>query len=355
MQKMIMCHYYGMCDAKGNVLGHSAKVTEEYGQLLGEKYELSLIASPCIAQSVKQECFTEIKSLKYNIRLDESFTLLKRILDKVKLIKNLSACFHQKQEGDLFFYQVDFFFFFYLVFLLYRKRQRIFCLIYHQDFTGGKLEKILKKIYFKGLKKLDGVIYTQQGQAIKHPNSCWMPDFLYSEDKYKQYQELDKQEKAVCVGTMNRYKQLEQLIEVFRHTNYPLEIIGRFDDKARLSELLRDKPENVMIVDEVLSEEEYYQKLGRAKFSIIPYDMFQYTNRTSGVLIESLFVGCIPIAPTKLLEQNKLPGYGYSNIEELVGFDWIQLSIRHFDTEVDRMKKEYDEQKVLQYIDKVFE
>lgn len=350
-----MCNYYGMCDARGNVLGHSAKVTDEYSKLFSEKYELVLLASPCIAKNANQDYFKTKVPLRYDIRLDEPFTMIKRITDKIKILRNISSCFNKTSERNLFFYQVDFFFFFYLVFFLHSNKYKIYCLICHQDFTGGRLENLLMKIYLKGLKKLSGVIYTQQGKYINHPNSCWMPDFLYSEDKYKKYQELGKQEKAICVGTMNRYKQLEQLIEVFRHTTYPLEIIGRFDDKERLLELLRNKPENVMIVDEVLSEEEYYQKLGRAKFSIIPYDMFQYTNRTSGVLIESLFVGCIPIAPARLLEQNNLPGYGYNSIEELAGFDWMQLSISHFCTEVDRMKKEYDSRKVLQYIDKVFE
>ena len=62
---------------------------------------------------------------------------------------------------------------------------------------------------------------------------------------------------------MNRYKQLEKLIEVFREINLPLEIYGRFDDKQRYEALLKNKSENTVIFDCILSNDEYYQKLHR--------------------------------------------------------------------------------------------
>ena len=45
--------------------------------------------------------------------------------------------------------------------------------------------------------------------------------------------------------------------------------------------------------------------------------MEQYQCRTSGVLIESLFMNTTAIAPEQLLQENHIKGIGYKNIEEL--------------------------------------
>ena len=64
------------------------------------------------------------------------------------------------------------------------------------------------------------------------------------------------------------------------------------------------------------------EKISSAKYSILPYDMNQYINRTSGVLLESIYVGTIPIAPRSLLEHNKLPGIKYDSLNELLNYKW---------------------------------
>jgi len=322
-KKITMCNYYGMCDSNSNVMGHTCKVTKEYFELLSKRYTVSLTASPCIIDALNAEGFQSIRKLSYNIRIDEPFTIKKRILDKIKLLKNLQECFQKEEDRVLFFYQVDFFFFFYVSLFYRRHSKKIYCLIFHQDFTGGPLEKILGRFYKKALKKIDGILYTQKGHPVIHPSVSWMPDYLYTEKRYGKYQRINKQEKAVCLGTMNRYKCLEELVEVFSKTGYPLEITGRFDSTERYERLKRKAAENnamknnITIENRLLTEEEYYEILGSAKFSLLPYDMAQYQNRTSGVLLESLYVGSIPIAPSVLLEQNELPGIGYEALSEL--------------------------------------
>lgn len=217
----------------------------------------------------------------------------------------------------MFFYQVDFFFFFYISLFYKKHRKKIYCLIFHQDFAGGKFENILKIFYKHALTKIDGIIYTQKGHPVPHSNICWIPDYMYSDERYLKYQKIEKQEKVVCVGTMNHLKQLEELVEIFREKTYRLEIIGRFDNLLRLKQLKSRASNNIVIEDELLSDREYYSVLASAKFSILPYDMDQYKNRTSGVLLESLYVGSIPIAPEELLNQNGLPGIGYERLFDL--------------------------------------
>ncbi len=314
--EIIMCNYYGMCDEDKNPVGHAVKVTNEYSEILKEKYAVKLAASPCIAKKSNSLNFKELQSLRYNISIVGN-GIGKRIVDKFKLLANI----HQiiKGKGTYFFYQVDFFFFFYILFLYKtRKDRKIVCLIYHQDFRGGKLSRILQNIYKKALRKIDGVIYTQAEQPIEHPNSIWIPDFFYSEEQYTSYQKLEKEERVVCVGTMNRYKQLEKLVEAFAKTELPLVIAGRFDDNERYHKLLSLKTDNVEIQNKNLSYEEYLELIATSRYSILPYDMEQYVNRTSGVLLESIYVGSIPVAPTLLLEQNHIEGIGYEDFSRLV-------------------------------------
>lgn len=332
MQKIALCGYYGMCDLQNNLVGHVGKVTKEYFDLLKDKYEVLLIASPCIYNEVVKERNITGEKLHYDIVIDAPFTLKKRIFDKLKIMKNIRCCLHSDAD-KLFFYQTDFFFFFYL-FLFYRKySKKIYCLIYHQNFTGGKLEPFLKYIYQKALLKIDGVIYTQKKQEIKHKNTICIPDYIYEKSYYLKYDKKEKADKVVCLGTMNRYKQLEELIEVFQDIDLPLEIYGRFDDKPRYEALLKRKSENVEICDCILSNDEYYQKLGEAKYSILPYDMQQYTARTSGVLLESIYVGSIPVAPKELLEQNGIKGIEYESLSELKAIDWCSTFVEKKENE----------------------
>jgi hypothetical protein len=79
--------------------------------------------------------------------------------------------------------------------------------------------------------------------------------------------------------------------------------------------------------------------------------MEQYGCRTSGVLIESMFLHTIPIAPRKLLEANGIQGIGYDNIEELK-----DVNIFNYNCQVDynNVLAEYDRnvirQKLLDFL-----
>ena len=310
-----MCNYYGMCDEQSNPVGHTVKVTNEYASILKERYAVNLVASPCIVQNCNNSYFEQLKKLRYNISISGN-GVIKRIVDKFKLIININQAIGNK--GIYFFYQVDFFFFFYMFFFYRKKKNRkILCLMYHQDFTGGQLEWLLQVIYEHALRKLDGVIYTQKGNPVPHDQTVWIPDFFYIDNQYAPYQIMEKKDRVVCVGTMNRYKQLEELVSAFAGKKTQLVIAGKFDDLERNSMLLKVKTDNIKIQNKNLSYDEYLKLLATSRYSIMPYDMRQYVNRTSGVLLESIYVGSIPIAPQELLTQNGLPGIGYKSLMDL--------------------------------------
>ncbi len=343
MKEITLCGYYGMCDSKGNSVGHSAKVAKEYAQLLEENYKVSIIASPCIINQVKENSYEIIQELPYNILTDVPHTLYKRILDKYKIMRNAALCLKKSTTEKLFFYHVDFFFFFYLYLFYHPKRSKkqIYCLIYHQEFTGGAVEKILQRIYKRALEKIDGVIYTQHGNRIDHRKTMWIPDYAYNEAYYSTFVSCEKKEKVICLGTMNRYKEIDKLVNVFSNMNYVLEIVGRFEDEEKFQQLLKTKTSNITIRNEVITMEEYYKLLGEAKFSILPYDMNQYSNRTSGVLLETIFLGSIPIAPSMLIEQNELYGMGYKDLTEISSIDLNAIGANAYDEERNKILNEY--------------
>lgn len=312
---IILCNYYGMCDEKGRCVGHPVKVTKEYGMMLRQLGEVKLIASSCIVHDSDLHMFAEVKELPYNISIVGN-SIYKRIVDKIKIMRNIQIAL--KEKGNIFFYQVDFFFFLYM-WVLYKKsdKRKIYCLIYQQSFADGKLEQVLQRIMTYGLNKVDGVIYTQCNRPISHSNIRWIPDYVFDYEKYGPYIKKNKELRAVALGTMNRYKQIEELVLFWKKVDMPLIIVGKFDDFDRYQRVVNMAASNVEIRNELIDYEEYNNLLSTSMFSILPYNMEQYRMRTSGVLLESIYMGAVAVAPKELLEQNNLPGLGYEDISEI--------------------------------------
>ena len=344
MKKILLIDYYGMCDKDGRAIGHSPKVLEEYGALLRDEFEVSAAVSPCLLKDIKGE-FREKYELKYDICIENGTSVGKRIIDKLKLFYNISNVIKIDGYDIYWFYKTDFFLFFFFCFINKNKenRKKLIAQIYQESFGSGKVQGILNWLYQKGMLKFDGMIYSQKEMASKHPNTLYFPDYYYDSEKYKKYELLEKEEKVVCLGTMNPYKKLEELVDAFMRNGYPLEIRGYFFDKDFYQSLCNkinpDVTPNILIEDRLLTENEYYETLAGARYAILPYDMEQYQCRTSGVLIESMFLNTIAIAPIQLLEENQFDGIGYKRIDELANPAFFE---KEFTVDNREKKKEFD-------------
>ena len=342
MKKVLLVDYYGTCDKEGRPIGHSPKVLREYGQLLQDNFQVSAAVSPCLLNDAKTD-FKQVYTLKYNIEADENQSVPKRIKDKFKLFHNIHQVLKRKEYDILWFYRTDFFLFFYFAIKLRKHPAKIIGQVYQEEFAQGALGKILNVVYRRGSSKFDGLIYTQKGMAARHPHTLYIPDYHYDEEKYGKYRSVKKENKSVCLGTMNPYKKLEELVDAFNKSGEKLEIKGYFYDKERFHRLLGKKKDNILIEDRILTEEEYYTALASAKYSVLPYDMNQYSNRTSGILQESLFMDMTIIAPRQLLEENGIGGIGYQQIEELSDF---QALVSKQELQRKSGLEEYDKAKV---------
>ncbi len=325
---ILMVDYNGTCNEDGEALGHSPKVLHEYAGLLNGFAAVDALLSPCVAHKTVKEDFGNIYELPYNLIQGRDNSIVKRIVDKYYLFYNLSKVFKQKDYDIIFFYKMDFFlavYLFLLGFLKKNKKTKYVGLIYQQKFEVP-FAPLVNYIYRKGIQKLDGLIHTLELNVLAHRNSMYMPDYYYVPEVYDRYKILEKQEKVVCVGTMNYYKELDKLVECFNQGTYPLEICGYFMEKEMLIRLQEKASENIQIHDRVLSQEEYYTLIGEAKYSILPYNMQQYKERTSGVLYETVFLDSIPIAPKGLLEYNHISGIAYNSWEDIE--KWIRDGVK---------------------------
>lgn len=315
-EPLVFIDYCGSCDGEGKAIGHSPKVLMEYADLLKDHYKLEAILPLCVHESVKEGTFDKITNLPYQIVEEGNRDLLKRLVDKYKLFRNIGLSNRYSEHKICWYYRTDFFLFIYYFFHRKPKDKIMICLLYQQKFAEGILGKTLNIIFKRGLSKFDAVIYTQKNMKIPHPKVFYMPDYYY-DAKYEPYRKMPKDDKVVCLGTMNPYKELEKLVDVFNANGIKLEIAGKFLDQQRYLDLQHRAKDNVIVENVVLSEDDYYKKLAGAKYSILPYDMKVYEGRTSGVLLESIFVGTIPIAPKRLLEENEVRGIGYDTLQEL--------------------------------------
>lgn len=323
--KVLLVDYYGTCDSQGNEVGHSSKVLKEYKDLIQQNYEISAALSPCLIDKINDEQskdFKKIYALKYNICMENLQSVWKRIKDKFRLFYNLYQVFKIKDYDIMWFYRTDFFLALYLKLFVHPKRRKhkypkIIVLIYQNSFGQSVFGRILNRIYYSGFQKADAIISTQSGFKELNKPILYIPDYYYDTEKYEKYKSTEKEDKVVCVGTMSPYKQIIPLVEAFNRNGFSLEIRGRFYDKEQYRQALESKNDNIVIENVILTEEEYYFSIARAKYAVLPYDMGQYQCRTSGVLQECMFLDTIAIAPKQLLQENQIEGIGYNDIREL--------------------------------------
>ncbi len=110
----------------------------------------------------------------------------------------------------------------------------------------GRIVNIVKQVVFeKAQKKLDLIISSGPKFKYKRCDSVFIPDYTFDTNLLDYYPQ--KTEIAVCLGTMDKGKQLEEMIRAFTRINYKLVIAGRFYDKDFLAEMQAIAGANITI------------------------------------------------------------------------------------------------------------
>lgn len=312
LKKISIINIRNSIDEIGKPVGHAVKSMKEAFALIKMKYEVEFISSihlknefhgyshKCVPFSQK---YTAQPKKMVNFFKDYINTVISLIISDANINWFILI-------SEPVFWAIAF---------LPKGRKKYLATVY-MDFsdyfsTINTLKKFRKKIYLKACQKIDLIIATNE--HFRTPTTqIYIPDY-YLTNKLKAMAKTAKKYQIICVGQMRESRDLDSVVKVFSQLTIPVEIIGQFCDKTWYNNLSKNAGSNIHIEDVNLTDDEYYKKLSESKYSILPYDMKIYHKRTSGVLLETVLLGVVPIAPKELLEYNKIGGIGYSNINEI--------------------------------------
>lgn len=314
--KIGMIEYQGRCDEKGVAVGHAPKVLGDYMKIAKNIGDVQIYAPRTILESIDSSISKQAKILPGFINMSGHKSLATRINNKLRMFKNIKLAIKNSDADLLWFFNVEFYFWLY-IFLHKKAKQKIVATMFIAGYEGGLVAVIKQKIFEKAQRKIDYIVGTGASFSYKNVEHTFIPDYVYEADKLEKYLEVSKQDYAVCLGTMDRGKQLECLIDAFNHNGYRLVIAGRFYDKEWYKELCEASHDNIEIIDDYLDGERYMKLLSEARYCVLPYSPDKYGIQTSGVLQEAMFVDTIPVSFNRVLEGSGLPGVGVESWEDL--------------------------------------
>ena len=257
MAKISMVEYQGRCDRDGKAVGHGPKVLKEYYNFIEKNNDVKIYAPQVIFDSLKESAATgasqsgnsdaglstissgsnlgagssnrdyDISLLSEQIVMTSGKLFFKRLSEKMGMFKNIKAAVKNNDSDYIWFFNVEYYLMLY-IFLHKKIRSKVICTFFLDGYHNGIVGKVKQWVFEKAQKKIDLIIATGPNLKFKNCKTVYVPDYYYIPDKYDALRNNPKEEKAVCLGTMNSGKQLEDMVEAFNKTGYPLYIAGRF-------------------------------------------------------------------------------------------------------------------------------
>lgn len=326
-ETIVLIDYIGDSTFDGIPVGHPINIAKEYKKLIGDSYEVKFIAP----SNTKGKLDIMGKGLLfYAIRGKSGIkSVLRNYLIEYKNLQSIRKTLYTE---NVWFYNTDYLLFLWLFFTK-RSKHKVICSTYvNIPHNQSAISKFIKhKLLKVASKKIDLFVYSNKDFECPYTKTFFMPDYLYCPNIYKDYRYLPKKEKAVSVGTISSdNKEILELIDVFNELKYPLEIAGKFYDEVLYQKALEKKNENIIIRNIFVEDHEYYRLLAEAKFSILPYRLSAYNHKTSAVILESIFLNSIPVAPSYILDKNDIDGIFYESIQDLKKVDLFNIDIDKF-------------------------
>jgi glycosyltransferase involved in cell wall biosynthesis len=201
--------------------------------------------------------------------------------------------------------------------LFFRKK---FAINIYQNRVENYPSPILRAMMKYAYKHVDIIFSTLKN--FSNSKSVNIPDFIFDKNKYNIIiKKKMNDEYFLCIGSIvPAEKDYEQLINAFKkHAGQKLVIAGPFlDVKAKIYlENLASGNGNIELRLKYIYYDEYLNLIKNAKAVILPYKKERYENRSSGVLLETIYLNTPVIAPNYILDFNGVAGYGYDSPEML--------------------------------------
>ncbi len=345
--KAAIAEYIDLENEKGEAVGHSPKALEESANLLKKHCTLRLICSDALKRNICSDYET--------VQVIGSYHKMNKALMFVNRWKNLNRIFDSVRDCNMvWFTNVDWVLFFYLAFKKGVKTPIVVTLYRDivsdmKNYRSG-IRKLFGKLCLSAMGKIALYVVTNPSLNL-FDNQIILPDFYYSE-KYDGYSDVEKKEHIVCLGAMRGTKDLEGVVKHFNGTDVKVIIAGDFMYKDEYQHLVEIAEGNISIEDKVLPSDKYYRMIAESKYTLLPYKIERYENATSGILLESLFLKSIPIAPKWLLENNNITGIAYDKLNSLPrSMSELNNLVREQTFDIEDYKKENVEKKLMHAIE----
>lgn len=341
MKNVYMVEYQGRCDENGKAVGHAPKVLNEYFNFIKDYTNVTVFApKPILAEFDSANASTVM--LDKHIVMKGKTPFLEKITNKLTMFSNASKAYKSAAKDSnsiVWFFNVEYFVMLWFAFSPYvtkasskKMHPKVVVTMFFDGFHADKNASVLNKfntsfkqwVFERAQQKFDLIIATGEKFSYKNTRSVFIPDYYYIPEVFDKYREAEKKNEAVCLGTMGKGKQLKEMVEAFSRIGYPLTIAGRFYDKNLVEELKKNSSDNIKIIDEYLTNDEYLSLLSKAKYTILPYPS-NYATQTSGVMQEAIFLNTIPVTYTSILNGNCILGIGFDSWDELNG-DMLETS-----------------------------
>ena len=327
------------------MVSHLLKLLRETDECLKTGFNVSYIVADNYAESLK-----DLKIVGIVKHIPEEKTRVDRIVQRYRNIKKIL-----KQEGNIWFINIDYWFYIILA-LSNIKKKKIYALNYFTFTSKTGIEGIKAMFYSIGQRKLECEFVTSKGKLKER--QVYIPDFYYDQAIYKKYLCENKENRVVFCGTISRAKDVLGVVGAFSKNNVPLLICGKFESEELFRQACDVAGSNIKIENRRLEDEEYYSLLGSSAFVILPYRKENYSGRSSGVILEAVFLDTVIIAPDFLLDELEIHGLSYKNIGELERLDFTTVSKekrKQINDSNRKIKEAYSKESVIAIYKQVFE
>jgi glycosyltransferase involved in cell wall biosynthesis len=315
-RELLLVDYIGNAGADGKPAGHPLPALKQYVRLLQGEFRVKVCAPRNYSGKVQLDFPLPFFQMAGKSRGFSTF------LDSARKLANLFLLPPERPGEVRLFVNMDINLALYCLFR--RKRSRRWMVLYTLFDEGNSLARVAKAFLLRRLfAGMDRILCSGEALLASLPpeKTTWIPDFVYfgSASPTPQPQ---AGKGLLCVGTMNRDKDILGLVRMAKAAGMELRVAGKFMDEGGFR-AIREECEGcdkIVVENRYLGEEEYDSEIRRCAFVCLPYDPQSYRNRTSGVLLEVLFRGKPVIAPDfgffRLVEGNGL-GINYQNLEQV--------------------------------------
>lgn len=268
---------------KGNVnFGHYGKVAKMYSKMLGEQYDVTIAGGP-VYQSIFRE--EQLILLPYEVDVENLNKRKEVFLFKLRSIWNGIRLFQREKKAVVICQPYSFIS--WAVALLFASRKtRIYLIEYKNE-----LNKKVNAFSYKFIKnKISGIICPNEavGKAYQVPYLV-VPDYIYDSEQSIRHIQDSKYDFGM-VGIMSDGKDVDDVINNFRNTEYSVVIAGYFQNDNMYKKCMERKTDNITVINKYLSNEEYNSIFDSIKYVLLPYKE-NYKEASSGVIYDVLFHG----------------------------------------------------------------